>query len=533
MSPMAEVMRPEVEGRPYGTQIRVLAETYPDTVAVTVVDEAGGPTRLDWRTLDRRSNQVGRAFAGEGVGVGDRVGLELPNSVEMVEAVLACWKIGASPVPVRWDLPDWERARVAGVLDAALLVGRDRVELFERSRSLSDEALPEVVAPAVNGICSSGSTGTPKIIMDHSPAVMTPSRTAPFPANWGVDVGRQIILVPTALYHTNGFAQFVYLLAGDSLVIMTKFDAALALDLIERERITAFTATPTMLARMARVPGVEQRDLSSVVWVQQGAAVFPPALARFWIDLLGGERLYMCYGMTERLGPHRHPGRRVARPPRQHRTGLSRHRAAHPRRAPARRADRRGGRDLPALGLDRSLRLSREPPTRLPMTEDGFATAGDLGRLDEEGYCYIADRRVDMIVTGGANVFPAEVEAALSEHRGGGRRGGGRAPRPRVGPAGARHHRAPRSRRAADCRRDPGLRQGTVGALQGAEDGGVRHRHPPQRGHQGEPGPAHRRTHGHRGGSIVAVRGQRRRMTTLALAPRPMVWARPTRAPST
>src|SRR5580698_2776536 len=110
MSPLAGATGPEVEGRPYGTQIRWLAETYPDMLAVSVVAEDGSITRLDWRTLDQRSNQVARAFAAEGVGLGDRVGLELPNSVEIVEAVLACWKIGASPVPVRWDLPDWERA---------------------------------------------------------------------------------------------------------------------------------------------------------------------------------------------------------------------------------------------------------------------------------------------------------------------------------------------------------------------------------------------------------------------------------------
>ncbi len=415
MSPLAEATGPEVEGRPHGSQIRWLAETYPDMVVVSVVAEDGSITRLDWRTLDRRSNQVARAFADEGVVVGDRVGLELPNSVEIVEAVLACWKIGASPVPVRWDLPDWERARVASVLDGALLVGREHADLFERSRELSEDPLPEVIAPAVNGICSSGSTGTPKIIMDNSPAVMSPATTLPFPANWGVDVGRQVILVPTAIYHTNGFAQFTYLLTGDSLVIMTKFDAALALDLIEKEKVTAFTATPTMLARMSRVPGVEGRDFSSVVWVQQGAAVFPPALARFWIELIGGQRLYMCYGMTERLGLTAirgdewldHPG-----------------------------SIGRGFRDTELRILDdhqqdvpvgevgeiylRSATTGRYgylgASQGLPMTDDGFATAGDLGRLDEDGYCYIADRRVDMVVTGGANVFPAEVEAALSEH---------------------------------------------------------------------------------------------------------------------
>lgn len=410
-------MGPEVEGRPYSGQSRRLAEAYPDLVAVTVVAEDGTATRLDWRTLDGRANQVARSFAEEGVGVGDRVGLELPNSEEMVEAVLACWKIGASPVPVRWDLPEWERTRVAEVLEAALLVGRAQADLFDRSRTLADGPLPEVVSPAVSGICSSGSTGTPKIIMDHSPSAMSPSTTVPFPANWGVDVGRQTILVPTALYHTNGFAQFTYLLTGDSLVIMRKFDAALALDLIERERVTAFTATPTMLARMARVPGVEDRDFSSLVWLQQGAAVFPPALARFWIDLLGGERIYMAYGMTERLGLTairgdewlEHPGS-IGRGFRDTEVRIL---DEHQREVPVGEV---GEIYLRSSTTGRYGYLGATHP--LPMTADGFATAGDLGWLDEDGYCHIADRRVDMIVTGGANVFPAEVEAALAEHPG-------------------------------------------------------------------------------------------------------------------
>jgi bile acid-coenzyme A ligase len=403
-----------VEGTPFVDRIRTLADERPDMVAVTLVDEQGSMTELTWRHLDERSNQVARAIAARGVGAGDRVGLELPNSVGMVEAVLGAWKVGAAPVPVRWDLPDWERDRVAQVLDAALMVGRDGSDLFAEADAMSSAPLPPVVSPSVSGICSSGSTGTPKVIMDHNPAVLL-SSAQPFPAAWGVDVGEQRILVPTALYHTNGFAQFTYLLAGDSLTIMVKFDAALAVDLIERQRITTFTATPTMLARMARLPGIERRDFSSLVWVQQGAASFPPALARTWIDLVGGDRLYMCYGMTERVGLTAIRGDEWLEHPGSIGRGF--------RGTEVRILDE-DQHDVPVdevgeiymrsttTGMYGYLGSSQS----LPTTADGFATAGDLGRLDAEGYLFIADRRVDMIVSGGANVFPAEVEAALSEH---------------------------------------------------------------------------------------------------------------------
>ncbi len=406
---------PDLDGVPFAERIRVLGRERRDAVAVTFVDQHGTKRPLTWGHLDRRSNQLGRAMAARGVGLGDRIGLELPNSVEMVEAVLAAWKVGASPVPVRWDLPDWERGRVADVLGAALMVGTDGPDLFAEASALSDDPLPLVVSPSVSGICSSGSTGTPKIIMDHTPAVLTAMNAQPFPTAWGVDVGPQRILIPTALYHTNGFAQFTYLLVGDSLTLMVKFDAALAVDLIEQERITAFTATPTMLARMARLPDIERRDLSSLVWVQQGAASFPPALVRTWIDLIGGERLYMCYGMTERLGLTAIRGDEWLDHPGSIGRGF--------RGTELRILDEQQ-REVP-VGEVGEIYL-RSPSTgkygylgssrALPMTADGFATTGDLGRLDDEGYLYIADRRVDMIVSGGANVFPAEVEAALSEH---------------------------------------------------------------------------------------------------------------------
>ncbi|MDT5146853.1 MAG: bile acid-coenzyme ligase, partial [Mycobacterium sp.] len=217
------------------------------------------------------------------------------------------------------------------------------------------------------------------------------------------------------MYHTNGFATFLSLLAGDHLVVLEKFDAALALDVIERFRITNFTATPTMLARIAARPDVRQRDLSSIVFILQGAAVMPPSLMHTWFELLSPERIVTAYGMTENLGLTALRGDEWLSHPGSVGCGF--------RETEIRILDA-GTRQLgPGEYGEVYLRapmsagsryLGGAPP--LPSTEDGFRSAGDIGYLDDDGYLYIVDRRVDMIITGGANVFPAEVESALAGH---------------------------------------------------------------------------------------------------------------------
>jgi len=402
---------------PFGRRIRDLAEEQPDRVALRFVPAEGAEEPLTSAELDRRSTQIGRVLAARGLGVGDRVGIELRNSPELVEVCLAAWKVGAAPIPMRWDLPAWERLRLLDVVDGRLVVGADSLGLLDASRSEPTEPLPDVTPPMVSGICSSGSTGSPKVIMNARPAVWDPATTDPLPAAWGPVAGPQIVLVPAPLYHTNGFATLNSLLNGDSLILLEKFDAARIVDLVEQHRVTTFTATPTMLARIARLPDIAGRDFSSIRWVLQGAAVMPPSLVRTWLGLLGPLRFFMAYGMTEGLGLAvirgdewlDHPGS-VGRGIRE--TEI---RILGP-----------DGTDVPTGEVGEIyLRspsggfytyLGRAPD--LPTTEDGFSTAGDLGRLDEDGYLYIVDRRVDMIITGGANVYPAEVENALSEHAG-------------------------------------------------------------------------------------------------------------------
>lgn len=409
---------PADEGVPYGRRLTELATASPEQIAVITVAPDGGERGLTLGQLESGANRWGRELAASGAVVGSYVALIIPNSVELVLAAYGCWKIGAVPIPVRWDVPEWERHRLVEAIGPAVILDEASCSAFAAATALQpDSALPEVITPTVNGICSSGSTGMAKVILDTQPAMWTELKTQPFMAVWTPVPRPQSILVPAPMYHTNGFNTLFYILGGDKLVILEKFDAELFLAVIERHRITNFTATPTMLARVARVPDVHQRDLSSVVWILQGAAVMPAALLEKWFQLLSPEQVLMAYGMTENFGLTVLRGDEWL---------LHRGSAGRGFRATEIKILGADGSEVPTGELGE---IYMRSPARelyryiggaepLPCTPDGFHTAGDLGWVDEDGYLYVTDRRVDMIVSGGANVFPAEVEAALGEHDG-------------------------------------------------------------------------------------------------------------------
>ena len=401
---------------PFSRRVRDLAAASPDGIAFVVVRPDRSEDTFTWRELDRRTEQLARTLMSRGVGKGDRIALELMNSSELVLLVFAAWKVGAVPVPVRWDLPEWERDRLLDVVDGKLSIRPDDIaDLMADADQQSDEALPDVFAMQTNGICSSGSTGTPKVILTDRPTVWVESMSTPFGANWMPIERPQRMLGLAPLYHTNGFSCFTMMLGGDTIVLLQKFDAETIVDLIERHRITTFTATPTMLQRLARVPDIDKRDLSSVQFILQGAAVLPPSVAHKWFELIGPERVVMAYGMSEQLGLTCLRGDEWL----THEGSVGRGFRDTEVRIIGPDGDSLGAGEIGEIYL-------RSPHTGaysylgdaplLPRTDDGFASAGDLGYVDEDGYLYIADRRVDLILSGGANVYPAEVESALVEH---------------------------------------------------------------------------------------------------------------------
>jgi bile acid-coenzyme A ligase len=404
------------EGIPFGIQLGRLAEQRGDEPALDTIAPDGTTSALTFAQLDARANQWGRALKAAGAELGSLVALGIPNSEQLVLAALGCWKIGAVPVPMRWDLPEWERSRLLAVIAPAVIVDeQNRDELAARAAEQSGGPLPVAISPHANGICSSGSTGLPKVILTLAQGVWTPESSFPFLAAWTPTPQPQTILVPGPMYHTNGFSPLSYLLGGDRLVVLEKFDAATVVDAIEKYRITNFTATPTMLARIAALPDIHRRDLSSIAWILQGAALMPHALLHTWFELLSPEQVVMAYGMTEGLGITALRGDEWLAHPGSVGRGF--------RDTEVRILDPNGKQLPPGELGEVYLRSPMSAGYRylggaplLPSTPDGFRTAGDLGHLDADGYLYIADRRSDMIISGGANVFPAEVECALAEH---------------------------------------------------------------------------------------------------------------------
>ncbi len=408
---------PAEEGVPNGTQIHHVATKDPDGIAVIFVAEDGSERLVTWRELDHRSTQLARVLAERGLQVGEYLAICLRNSPEHLMACFAGWKVGAVVVPMRWDLPDWERGRVLDTMKPRLIIDAEHADLFDQSRSAPTEPLSEVTPPHGWGVCSSGSTGTPKVIVMTNPGTFIEGNgVSTVVESYGPLPEPQRVLVPAPLYHTNGFTALRNLMAGVQVVLLERFNAPRILDLIERHRVTGFIGATPMLQRLAQVPGIDQRDLSSLDWVQQGASPLPVWLGRRWCELVGPEHFFLSYGASEGHGLAicrgdewlEHPG--------------TLGRGFNDTEIEILDAD---GNQLPAGEVGSIYMRTPTGPaasyvgdnvTPMARTDDGFVTVGDMGWLDADGFLYMADRRVDMIVTGAVNVFPAEVEAAVSEH---------------------------------------------------------------------------------------------------------------------
>jgi bile acid-coenzyme A ligase len=402
----------------FGARLGQLAAGQPDAPALIWMDIQGNETTVSFAELERRSNQLARWLHGKGVLQGDLVAVGLHNCPEHVMCDFAASKLGAVPVPMRWDLPDWERQRVLDAMEPRVVIDASTFDEVRATVSLDDGPVEDRTSPHSHGTCSGGSTGTPKVILQRVPGAYQKAGLNPVVEIWKPLSVDQRVLCPAPLYHTNGYTMIRNVLEGLTSLFFEKFDPVLFLDQLEKHRATGFIAATPFLQRLLRVDDIDERDLSSLEWVQQGAAPLPIWLGRALCDMLGAENFFMSFGSTEGAGLIAcrgdeylaHPGT-LGRPLPGHELKILDDDFNELPPGEVGHIFMRAPTGPPATYLGKDVKQVLQSP-------DGLATVGDLGWVDEDGWVYLADRRVDMIVSGGANIFPAEVEAALSEHEG-------------------------------------------------------------------------------------------------------------------
>src|SRR5216684_1742030 len=350
-----------------------------DTVAIS-----HGADTLTWEQLERGANRRARAFAARGVKPGDFVAIGLPNSNAFFETTFAVWKCGATPTSLSWRLPRGEAAAVLEILKPALVVGGEAdwnapnsVPADFTPEGMSDEPLNSPVARYWKAMTSGGSTGRPKVILDHGPAVVETS------AEQMLGIPRDVSLLnPGPLYHNAPFIlSHMGLFAGGRVTGMVKFDAEEALRLIAAHRVQWVNFVPTMMHRIWSLPEKIYELYGGTE--RQGATVISG------VEWLAHKGSVGKIGETARLRIIGEDGNDVA--PGQ--TGEIYF--------------------LPSDGPGTTYHYLGAEPKRRP---DGWESLGDIGRLDADGYLYLGDRLADMILRGGANIYPAEVEAAVMAH---------------------------------------------------------------------------------------------------------------------
>jgi bile acid-coenzyme A ligase len=198
---------------------------------------------------------------------------------------------------------------------------------------------------------------------------------------------------------------------------MKRFDASLCLDLIQRHRVDRITVVPTMMLRIWRLPEAERLayDLSSLECVMSGGAPLPQWLMEAWIDWLGPDVMNEVYGPSERIGGTAIGGRAWL----EHRGSVG-----QPVGGARIKIVDEAGQQMPTGEMGEIWMMPASGPgstyqyrgAQSRLDSEGWESVGDMGYLDAEGFLYLGDRKSDMILSGGQNIYPAEVEAALESH---------------------------------------------------------------------------------------------------------------------
>ncbi|MQA95885.1 MAG: AMP-binding protein [Streptosporangiales bacterium] len=390
---------------PIGTAFSRLAAAAPDRPALSCAGRT--LTRIE---LEERANRLAHALLAKGVRPGSNVAIVLNNDIPFVVAMVAAWKAGGTPIPVSGRLPAAERDAILDLAAPAAAIGVD-VDADRDGEGHPATPPPDTLAVPWKILPSGGSTGRPKLIASVAEGRVEPGQGFGLLTRMTPE-GTSLVTGP--MTHNGPFlAMISSLLLGCHAVLMRRFDAAETLRLAEEYRADWIYAVPTMMHRIWRLPEAE-RDrsrLDSVKVVFHLGAPIAPWLKRAWIDWLGPDRIWELYAGTEAQAVTVVGGREWL----AHEGSVGKVFAGDMKILDAE------GRELPPGEVGEVWMRSTEGPTyayigATAREQDGWESLGDMGYMDADGYLYLSDRQTDMILVGGSNVYPAEIEGALLEH---------------------------------------------------------------------------------------------------------------------
>ncbi|MEO8288067.1 MAG: long-chain fatty acid--CoA ligase [Chloroflexota bacterium] len=413
---------------------------------VALVDAERGNRPVTYREWNRAANRTANRLRSLGVGRGDLVAVLSMNCVEYLDIWFACGKLGAIMQTLNWRLTATELSALLGdavphvliygsnfnaqvnairgavpsikhysALDGDNMVAPDDVAFAERDYC-PDDAPPAVALTldAPWAICyTGGTTGLPKgAILTHGNVAWNSINTV---VSWGlVPTDRTILNSP--LFHTGGLnvltAPLVHI--GGTSIVCKGFDPAQVFDFIDNGDVNLYFGVPTMFVAMQQHPRWDTADFSRLRWVISGGAPCPPPIFERWWER--GVEFKMGYGMTE-SGPNTFwlPSEEVRRKPGS--VGLP---LFH---VDVKAIEPDGSECAPGEIGELLIRGPQVVPGYWNRAEesaqtivDGWLHTGDLARRDEEGFYYIVGRLKEMFISGGENIYPAEIEAVLAGH---------------------------------------------------------------------------------------------------------------------
>lgn len=409
---------------------------------------------IDFAELDRRASQVARALVAEGLGKGDRIAYLGKNSAAVVELTCGAARAGVVLVPIIWRLTGEEIAYILGDSTAKLLFVGDALEdsalaamaasgvavpvigmdlsapqpgwrdfaAWRSAQDSSDPAIPVGAGDPVIQLYTSGTTGKPKgAVLTHANGTTLRWHIEDGGLGWMLAEPGESVLNCMPFAHIAGIGTVLgAVYSGQELVITREFDPGTTLDIIQDFKLGRLFLVPAALGILLQHPKAASTDFSSIKTFSYGASPIPLDLLKRGVKVLQCDFAQM-YGMTETWGTV------VMLPPEDHSEARVDKMSAAGKALP--------GVELAILGEDGShlpageigevairsptIMLgywNRPEETAKTLIGDGWLRTGDVGLLDDEGYLFLKDRMKDMIITGGENVYPAEVESALYAH---------------------------------------------------------------------------------------------------------------------